>query len=188
MTDKDMHSIGVVAVLLTVWLVTAALCGERPSDKDQALISAAVGGRVDEVKCLLDQSANINAKDKEGTTALVRASQLGHIEVVTLLLARGADVEAADKRGWTALVWAIQFGHSELVRLFLAEGANVNTKDERGWTPLTIASQESNLRMRLAERVLTPVHRFIAIHGLARPRKHLTGTSGGVLANKQGMA
>ena len=44
------------------------------------------GGRLEEVKRLLNEGANVNAKDDGGMTALMAASGQGRVEVVKVLL------------------------------------------------------------------------------------------------------
>ena len=44
------------------------------------------------IKFLIENGADVNAKDKGGITALMNASNKGHIDIVHLLLEKGADV------------------------------------------------------------------------------------------------
>lgn len=58
------------------------------------------------VKDLVEQGADVNAKDEYGRTPLYVASEEGHIDVVKYLLEHGADVKVKDKNGGTSLNWA----------------------------------------------------------------------------------
>ena len=56
------------------------------------------------VKLLLKNGADVNAKNNDGQTALMWASDNGHIEVVRLLLENGANVNAKKDDGQTVLM------------------------------------------------------------------------------------
>lgn len=54
------------------------------------IFQAVKAGNVAEVKMLIKAGADVNAKDKGGTTALIWASKGGHPEIVELLKEAGA--------------------------------------------------------------------------------------------------
>ena len=58
------------------------------------------------VRNLIDNGADVNARDGEGNTPLILASFYASPECVALLLEKGADVNAANKAGVTALIRA----------------------------------------------------------------------------------
>jgi ankyrin repeat protein len=110
-----------------------------------ALLTAVKEGRVDDVRTLLDEGADVEAKTERGLTALGFAAARGHIEVVRLLLEQGADVEAKTEGGLTALMAAAALGHIEVVRLLLEQGADVNAETEGGKkTALSFAEQRGH--------------------------------------------
>ncbi|KAH6712997.1 hypothetical protein BKA61DRAFT_633142 [Leptodontidium sp. MPI-SDFR-AT-0119] len=94
----------------------------------------------------LQNSIDVNSKDKDGWTPLIWAAQNGHEAVVKLLLAtEGVDINSKDKDGRTPLIWAARNGHEAVVKLLLAtEGVDVNSKDKDGWTPLRLAAQNGH--------------------------------------------
>ncbi len=98
----------------------------------------------DTMRMLLDNSLDVNAKDRDGRTALRKAAGEGRLKVVKLLLQRGADVNAKDEDGRTALMCAAIRGHAAVVKLLLDKGADVNAKDKAGWTALTDAAWGGN--------------------------------------------
>ena len=55
------------------------------------------------MKLLLDNGADVNARDNGGNTPLIMASMCGRIEVVSMLLKNGADVNATTNSGYSAL-------------------------------------------------------------------------------------
>ena len=66
------------------------------------LFLAAGEGRLDMVRYLLDQGADVNARESRGATALTEAAYYGHVKVTRELLFCGADVNAIGDEG-TAL-------------------------------------------------------------------------------------
>jgi len=110
---------------------------DEVSNKVVPLVLAASGFDVGMVKLLLDNGANINAKDSKGNTALRNASGGNErIEIVKLLLERGADINATNNDGRTALLEAIELGNKSVVRLLLGKGADPNVMDSYGATEL----------------------------------------------------
>src|SRR6267142_699277 len=76
-----------------------------------ALFKAAIEGDVVRVRSLLNQGADVNARNPAGATLLMSAvsiesryeeGRIDHSKVVRLLLSRGANVNATDKVGQTA--------------------------------------------------------------------------------------
>ncbi|MEO1376375.1 MAG: ankyrin repeat domain-containing protein [Cyanobacteria bacterium J06635_10] len=93
-----------------------------------------------EIKYLIDKSANINQKSKDGKTPLMlRVAKGGNYCILKLLIDNGADVNAQDKYGDTALHFAIMNHRSivySLTTLLVESGANINTKNYNSETPL----------------------------------------------------
>ncbi|EHK20869.1 uncharacterized protein TRIVIDRAFT_132430, partial [Trichoderma virens Gv29-8] len=95
---------------------------------------------------LLDNGANIEAKDCKGNTPLQIAVQISNIEAADLLLNMGANVEAADPKGNTPLHIAARRFYGELVRLLLQKGADIEARNGNGDKPLHIAVQNSSIK------------------------------------------
>src|SRR5262249_20850448 len=64
-----------------------------------ALVTAIRGADVRAVRKLIDDGADVNARDAEGNTPLILASFYAGPECVALLLEKGADANAANKAG-----------------------------------------------------------------------------------------
>jgi ankyrin repeat protein len=100
-------------------------------------------GVVEVVGLLLEEGANVNARDKQKWTPLHIGARTGHIGVVRLLLEKGANInmQASTECGRTALHLAIWEGHVEMVRLLLDKGANASVAQRSdGSTPLHLAT------------------------------------------------
>ncbi|XP_078499526.1 2-5A-dependent ribonuclease-like [Lissotriton helveticus] len=104
--------------------------------KCRLLWKAVVEGNTDEVRLLLEQGADINAKLKYGWTPLLQAVQLGWDKIVNLLLERGADPLVKKDNGATPFIIAGMLGSVEYLKLFLSKGANINEQDDYGFTAL----------------------------------------------------
>jgi len=81
--------------------------GSNLNEKDpfggsSPLISAAVFGKTDMAKMLIDAGADINFQNNDGSTALHTAAFFCHPDIVKLLLAKGADKSVVNKFGATA--------------------------------------------------------------------------------------
>ncbi|MEM2677506.1 MAG: ankyrin repeat domain-containing protein, partial [Thermofilaceae archaeon] len=67
------------------------------------LHKAAEEGDLQRVKKLVENGANVNAKDEYGSTPLYLAVLNGHLELARFLVEKGANVNAKDIVGWTPL-------------------------------------------------------------------------------------
>ena len=106
-----------------------------------ALIKASVNGYKEIVEVLIQNGADVNAKDIDNRTALMRASYNNYNEIVELLLQNGADVNVKDiDSRTTALMEASLRGNKEVMEVLIQNGADVNAKCSNDWTALMFAS------------------------------------------------
>lgn len=89
------------------------------------------------VKELLEQGAEVDAREDNGDTPVIEAARCGHIIALKMLLDRGANVNAQNNDGDTALMMAGLTSDPTMVRLLLARGANARIKDKHGFTAMT---------------------------------------------------
>jgi ankyrin repeat protein len=71
---------------------------------------------IDVARALIKRDADVNAKDKDGTTALMIAASHDNAPMVGLLLQSGADASATNAQGQTALDVAKLNGSAEAAR------------------------------------------------------------------------
>jgi ankyrin repeat protein/beta-lactamase regulating signal transducer with metallopeptidase domain len=127
---------------------------EERQETTQSLHHAAKTGDVEVVKKLIAQGADLNEKDKDGSTPLHEAAGNGRRDVARLLLEKGANVEVADASGQTPLHRAARFGSRHICALLLAKGASVNATDSRGNTVLHAALDRQEVDRSLFELLL----------------------------------
>ncbi|CAG9818394.1 unnamed protein product [Phaedon cochleariae] len=97
--------------------------------------------RVAVVEFLLQQGADVHAKDKGGLVPLHNACSYGHYEVTELLVKHGATVNVADLWKFTPLHEAAAKGKYEIVKLLLKHGADPSKKNRDGATPLDLVRE-----------------------------------------------
>src|SRR5918993_5640675 len=101
-------------------------------------------GSIETMMLLLDRGADVNAKNRRGSTPLHWAI---HDEAkVRLLLSRGAAVNAKQIEGRTPLFLAAALANGNAaLHLLLAQGANPNVATSNGQTPLMAAALHGNV-------------------------------------------
>jgi len=127
------------------------------------LHAAAMKGRADVIKMLVDAGAPVDAKERKyGRTALMEAAWYGQPEALKALLDCGASIEAVDDAlGRTALCTAADKasdpkldlsgedvgtgkGHRDCVQILIGAGADPNACDQAGKAPLHWAASQGN--------------------------------------------
>ncbi len=115
-----------------------------------SLLATVASGKVDAVKSLLANGANIDEADHEGTSPLMLASEgtgrlTNDAPMVEELLAAGAHVDAVDARGRSSLHRASAAGKVEAIRILLDHKANPNLRARDFSTPLLEAVTHARL-------------------------------------------
>jgi ankyrin repeat protein len=107
-------------------------------DKDHSntpLITAAMYDNAYIAKMLIDNGANINAKNGGGWTPLITAAAYDRVDIAQLLIDNGADVNAKSNSGLTPLMTAsTRNNRIDTVKMLIDAGADIDTKDNDGDT------------------------------------------------------
>lgn len=121
--------------------VALASCGDdRPAgrDLDPEVRAAAAANDVGSVRRLVEQGADVNAKDTSQESAyLIATSEIGDDpRLLEVTLAGGADVAAKDRFNGTGLIRAAERGYARIVRRLLRTDIDVDHVNRLGWTAL----------------------------------------------------
>ncbi len=122
-------------------LLAAAAMATMAAPPDGArLAEAAKAGNTAQALALLDQKADPNSAELDGTTALHWAVRNNDLDLASRLLAAGADAKAANRYGLTPLYLAAQNGSAEMIAKLLDAGADPNATINLGETALMTAA------------------------------------------------
>ncbi len=104
------------------------------------LVLAANRRHIGILRALIKAGANVDQKDKNGSTWL---PSYGFFDtgVSKILLEAGADPNATDKHGATALMRASNYGYEDEIKLLLEHHAEVGLKDHQGRNALMYAAE-----------------------------------------------
>ncbi|WP_396912397.1 ankyrin repeat domain-containing protein [Mycolicibacterium sp.] len=106
---------------------------------------AAVDGKLEEVRQLLAEGADVNAREDSGWTPLHFAANQGNLKVTEALLAAGADVNAVNDEGKEPLFCAILAGGLgqalAVAKLLRDNGADPNRVASNGRSPATFVKR-----------------------------------------------
>ena len=146
---------------------------EIPKGRMSALHFAARDGKLAAVQALIDNAADLNIRDAEGSTPAILATLNGHYEIAAALLEAGADPNVQDKMGRTVLFVATDM-HTldanprpgpkpygdldslDIIRLSLEKGADPNLALE---TVLPAWLAQGSLHNSLLNKGATPLLR-----------------------------
>ena len=92
---------------------------------------------------LIINGADVNAKNRSGSTPLHWAVSRNKDSIAKLLIEFGANINSADNLGNTPLHFAIN-SKEELILLLIRAGANVNATNNNGSTPIIEALLKNN--------------------------------------------
>jgi ankyrin repeat protein len=110
------------------------LGGAKVNSLDSAArpLSLAAGeGNLEVVRYLLDEGAEINARDHLGGTALIEAAYAGKINVIKELLLRGGDINLISEQG-TALDVAVTRNNTAAADLLRHHGGKTSSEIRPG--------------------------------------------------------
>lgn len=118
---------GALRTILLVCLLFALAYADPVED----LFSSVNKSDLREVREVIENGANVNAKNEFGTPALMIACIKGNFDVVGYLVEKGADVNAKDKNGGTALIAASQYAPFNVIKFLIENNADVNAQTNK---------------------------------------------------------
>lgn len=107
-------------------------------------------GRLDIIKLLFDNGADVNQTDNKGMTAVHFACIHNQHSVLSLfqeLCATAMDFDIADEAGNTALHYAAQFGSLQCAQFIIDNGGSANIENAKQSLPLLFAVIHHQLNM-----------------------------------------
>lgn len=105
-------------------------CGEMSRQqkvqraKNFRLFSAVTAGDVELVVSLIEDGADVDARDHQQRTPLILAAIGNQVEVVRVLLENNADMTATDYQGWDAMTHAVKLDHEEVIFLLMEKATS----------------------------------------------------------------
>jgi ankyrin repeat protein len=129
-----------------------------------ALPAAAIYGQLDIVGYLIDNKADVNGRDRTGTTALMVATSAGQIPVLECLIESKANVNQKNQKGETALMYVRSNDRSQrIIQLLVDHGADINyiirgnarTSSYFSYTPLIYAVRYGGDNLELVAGFVT---------------------------------
>ncbi|HEX7209372.1 MAG TPA: ankyrin repeat domain-containing protein [Propionibacteriaceae bacterium] len=141
---------------------TASTPPAKPNAKKQAaldeqLIAAAWKNDLRRARTLIDQGADVNAKDNTVQSAYLISTSEGYLELLNLTLRHGADVDSKDSFNGTGLIRAADRGHADIAGRLIQADIKINHVNNLGWTALHEAIILGNGSSRYVDTVLALV-------------------------------
>ena len=108
------------------------------------------------IRMLLNRGADVDARNKYGTTPLMSASKTADVVAVQALLNNGANVSARDENGRMPIIYAVDVeigvfnshktkeNMEQVILMLQRNGADIDARDGSGRTPLMHASERGS--------------------------------------------
>jgi len=104
------------------------------------LFFAAMEGKKENIKCLVELGSDINAEDRKKHTPIFFAAGSGDLASIEYLATHGADVNARSNEGLTPIFFAAADGKVATLECLKKLGAKIDVKAQNGMTPVDLAS------------------------------------------------
>ena len=100
------------------------------------MLAATQRNRIEIARFLIQEGADVNAKDFIQDSPYLYAAAEGRIEILKMTLAAGADLKDTNRYRGTGLIPAAHHGHVEAVKLLLGTAIDKDHVNNLGWTAL----------------------------------------------------
>ena len=94
------------------------------------------------MKYLVENGAQVNAKNKSNRTPLFNAVHTSNASIIKYLIEKGADVNVVDNSGDTPLLYAVSFNRVDSVGILLGAGADKTFKNAKGKNAYELALEK----------------------------------------------
>jgi ankyrin repeat protein len=128
--------------MLAASLIALGVCGPASA---QSIVAAAKARDFATALHLIDEGADVNAAEEDGTTALHWAVHYDDPEFATRLVTAGADVTAVNDYGSSPMTEAAIIGDPRVLALLIDAGADVDSPNSQGQTALMVVARTSNV-------------------------------------------
>eukprot|EP00698_Gefionella_okellyi_P005569 TRINITY_DN15072_c0_g1_i1.p1 TRINITY_DN15072_c0_g1~~TRINITY_DN15072_c0_g1_i1.p1 ORF type:complete len:620 (-),score=133.18 TRINITY_DN15072_c0_g1_i1:29-1690(-) len=127
--------------LINKLLAERAPVNERDDQGNTCLHYAALLGRVEIARLLLDAGADIEAPNTQFHRRPIHSAAMGgFVHMLNLLIQRGADVQSVDMHSFNCFHHAVREGQILAAHYLLSQGFDVDSVDQEGHTALHWAS------------------------------------------------
>lgn len=129
-----------------MWRITAALLGLAATAFGSGKVVDAIktGDRATALT-LLQQKADVNTPEPDGTTAIAWAARQDDLDLADRLIRAGADVKAPNRYGVTPLSLACLNGNAAMIEKLLKAGADANAAGPEDETPLMTVARTGSV-------------------------------------------
>ena len=134
-----------LALAAAFFMTLLMVSGARAANSDVPLVEAARNQDQQQVRTLLNQRADVNARSGDGSTALLWAAHWNALETAELLIRAGADVRATNQYSATPLSAAAEIGAADVLELLLKAGADAESPNAEGQTALMAVARTDPL-------------------------------------------
>ncbi len=140
-----MRATATIGAVVIGAVVIAAMATAQAEQADRRVVDAAKSGNAAAVASLLQQKADVNVPEADGTTAISWAVRQDDVEMVDRLIRAGANVKTANRYGVTPLYLAALNGNAVVVDKLIKAGAGANDAVTEGETALMTAARSGHL-------------------------------------------
>jgi len=131
-------------IAICLFICRAACLVAAGTGSPARLVDAVKAGDRATALTLLQQKADVNVPEADGTTAIDWAVREGDVDMVDRLLRADADVKASNRYGVTPLSLACVNGDAGVIEKLLKAGADPNAAGQENETPLMTVAHTGN--------------------------------------------
>ncbi|MBF0362911.1 MAG: ankyrin repeat domain-containing protein [Oligoflexia bacterium] len=117
----------------------------RSKNSKTLLMVAAQLGCLENAKLLVENGADIKAKDSLGKTPLHYAAMGGNLDIVNIFTNLGSGINAMDSKRRTPIVMAINHHHHKIFDFLVQREAHLNLKMDQGMDLIMFSASVGNL-------------------------------------------